>query len=97
MKKGTKVSWQLKDGTIGDGITIADEDDGKIQVAVHEVGGSEYEMHLVLWCNTTWLTPMVEAPPVEAAPETGAATDAASQAAPAAEDAPVEAADATAN
>jgi hypothetical protein len=70
VKKGTKVSWTTGNGTaggadllrtVGHGVTIADEDDGKILVAVHSMG----EMHHVIWCNVTWLT--AEAPPTAAA------------------------------
>jgi hypothetical protein len=58
MKKGTKVSWVLGNGanqssTIGHGVTISDEEDGHVQVAVLTMG----EMHHVIWCTVTWLTP----------------------------------------
>lgn len=61
MPKGTKVSWTTGNGidrgvplatTTGYGITIADEDDGHVLVAVHSMG----EMHHVIWCNVTWLS-----------------------------------------
>jgi len=64
MKKGTKVGWTTKNGvgldgnplppTPGWGTTISDSEDGKIQVAVESMG----EMHHVIWCNVTWLTPL---------------------------------------
>lgn len=63
MKKGTKVTWTTGNGvglggaplplTHGRGVTISDEDGGKILVAVESMG----EMHHVIWCNVTWLTP----------------------------------------
>lgn len=61
MKKGTQVWWSTGNGsnagsilppTIGHGVTIADEDNGHILVAVHSMG----EMHHVIWCNVTWLS-----------------------------------------
>jgi hypothetical protein len=64
MVKGTKVAWTTSNGTnlgvdlpptMGHGVTIADEDNGHILVAVH----SEGEAHHVIWCNVTWLTPEV--------------------------------------
>lgn len=58
MKKGTNVTWVLKNGLKGTGITIADEDGGRILVAVdpapHAADGGE--MHFVIWCTVTWLT-----------------------------------------
>lgn len=55
MKKGTKVDWTLTTGQTGSGITITDEEDGHIQVAVHEEGSVQLEMHHVIFCATTWL------------------------------------------
>lgn len=57
MKKKTKVSWLTSNGvgqepTKGHGITISDEEDGHIQVAVFSDG----EKHHVIWCTVTWLT-----------------------------------------
>jgi hypothetical protein len=57
MLKGTKVMWTTSNGpgltdTVGHGVTIADEDGGKILVAVQSMG----QMHHVIWCNVTWLT-----------------------------------------
>jgi hypothetical protein len=54
MKKSTKVSWTTKDGNQGFGVTITDEEDGHIQVAVMSDG----EKHHVIWCAVTWLTPL---------------------------------------
>jgi hypothetical protein len=61
MKKGTKVSWALKDNAgTGTGTVISDEVDGHVQVAVDtQTGGGTtvtYEMHYVIWCTVTWLT-----------------------------------------
>lgn len=57
MKKGTKVRWSTGNGvgvepTTGHGVTIADEDDGHVLVAVLSDG----EKHHVIWCTVTWLT-----------------------------------------
>ena len=52
MKKSTKVTWQTKDGNTGFGITISDEEDGHILVAILTDG----EKHHVIWCTVTWLT-----------------------------------------
>lgn len=38
--------------TTGHGVTISDEEDGTILVAVHSMG----EMHHVIHCAVTWLT-----------------------------------------
>lgn len=55
MKKNTSVKWTTKDGNQGFGITITDADEtGHIQVAVFSDG----EKHHVIWCATTWLTPI---------------------------------------
>lgn len=53
MKKNTHVSWTTNLGIPGSGITISDEDDGHVLVAVL----SEGEVHHVIWCTVTWLTP----------------------------------------
>lgn len=59
MKKGTKVSWLAEGATVrGHGVTIADEEDGRILVAVD---GGVFEnipvaYHMVIICTVTWLT-----------------------------------------
>lgn len=57
--KGTKVKWKLKDGGGGSGTCVADEDGGKVLVAVETRHGNGTEcldeMHFVIYCNTTWL------------------------------------------
>jgi hypothetical protein len=58
MLKDVKVSWKLKNGTPGWGMTASDEVDGKIQVAVHSSNNVLQEMHYVILCTTTWLTPV---------------------------------------
>lgn len=63
MKKNTKVNWILKNGDVGNGTVIADEDNtGHVPVAVHGDG----EVHQLIWCAVTWLK-AVEEP----APKTG--------------------------
>lgn len=57
MKKGVRVRWSTSNGdgidpTTGHGVTIADEEDGHILVAVLSDG----EKHHVIWCTVTWLT-----------------------------------------
>lgn len=57
MKKGTKVSWTTSNGagfepTTGHGLTVTEEEDGHVFVAVLSDG----EKHHVIWCATTWLT-----------------------------------------
>lgn len=57
MKSGTKVRWSTDNGagvepSIGHGVTIADEVDGHVLVAVLSDG----EKHHVIWCTVTWLT-----------------------------------------
>lgn len=54
MKKNARVSWTTKDGNQGFGVTVADEDNGHILVAVMSDG----EKHHVIWCTVTWLTEM---------------------------------------
>jgi hypothetical protein len=66
MKKGTRVSWMVTGPTglddmgseQGHGITISDEEDGHILVAVDSdvlpVIPSPY--HMVIYCAVTWLT-----------------------------------------
>jgi len=59
MKKGTKVSWLAKGATVrGHGVTITDEEDGHVLVAVD---GGVFEnipadYHVVIRCTVTWLT-----------------------------------------
>jgi hypothetical protein len=59
MKKGTKVSWLAEGAEIrGHGVTISDEQDGRVLVAVDN-GVFEYipiAYHMVIWCTVTWLT-----------------------------------------
>lgn len=55
MKKGTKVTWTLKDGSKGLGVTISDEADGHVMVAV-DFPMSFPDMRSVIYCATTWLT-----------------------------------------
>lgn len=61
MKKGTKVSWQVKSGDrTGTGTVIADEDEsGHVQIAVESItsNGSTttYEEKYVIYCAATWL------------------------------------------
>ena len=57
MKKGTKVSWTTGNGngfdrTTGHGVTLSDEEDGHVLVAVLSDG----EKHHVIYCTVTWLT-----------------------------------------
>jgi len=61
MKKGTRVSWTLKNNQgQGTGTVITDEEDGCVQVKVETLnaGGqtTTYEMHYVISCTVTWLT-----------------------------------------
>jgi hypothetical protein len=59
MKKGSIVSWLASGATVrGRGITITDEEDGAILVAVD---GGTFEnipsaYHVVIRCTVTWLT-----------------------------------------
>lgn len=64
MKKNTPVSWQLPKGLgpvggtppRGQGITITDEDDGHILVAVNSFAGEANPgYHTVIHCAVTWL------------------------------------------
>jgi hypothetical protein len=52
MKKNRKVSWTTRDGNQGFGVTVSDEEEGHILVAVLSDG----EKHHVIWCTVTWLT-----------------------------------------
>jgi len=59
MKKGIKVSWLAEGATVrGTGVTISDEVDGSILVAVDkgvfEAIPTAY--HMVIHCTVTWLT-----------------------------------------
>lgn len=58
MKKGTKVSWLVKDaGSRGYGQTITDEQDGMVLVEVNTLCGEPYPgYHRVINCSVTWLT-----------------------------------------
>jgi hypothetical protein len=67
MKKGTKVSWQVK-GALGrgNGVVISDEEDGGVLVAVNSMTGEPNPgYHRVIHCTVTWLT--VEEPAAKAA------------------------------
>jgi hypothetical protein len=59
MKKGTKVSWLAQGAMVrGTGVTISDEENGHILVAV-DGGGFQYiprAYHMVIYCTVTWLT-----------------------------------------
>lgn len=57
MKRGTQVSWMFDGGLgHGHGVTIADEDDGHIMVAVAEPLADCRNAYPVIWCAVTWLT-----------------------------------------
>lgn len=59
MKKGTRVSWLAEMAKVrGHGVTISDEENGFILVAVD---GGVFEnipaaYHMVIRCTVTWLT-----------------------------------------
>lgn len=53
MKKGTKVKWVTASGIHGTGVTIDNETNGHVPVAVDAPVGEE---HRVIWCTITWLT-----------------------------------------
>lgn len=59
MQKNTQVRWVLKTGHTGTGITISDEEDGHIQVAVVSRDGVAPEVHHVIWCAVTWLKTVI--------------------------------------
>ncbi len=52
MTRNRKVSWTTADKNQGFGVTIMDEVDGHVLVAVMTDG----EKHHVIWCTVTWLT-----------------------------------------
>lgn len=59
MKKGTRVSWLAEGQRVrGHGVTIADEEDGRILVAVDGgvFAGIPAAYHVVIHCTVTWLT-----------------------------------------
>ena len=58
MKKGTKVSWQVKGAPMrGSGLVISDEEDGMVLVRVDTLDGSPNPgYHIVISCTVTWLT-----------------------------------------
>lgn len=69
MKKGIRVNWTLKSGMAGgQGVLITDPIDGEVQVKVesqweiHQMSGqrtvTQNEMHYVISCAATWLTPV---------------------------------------
>jgi hypothetical protein len=67
MKKGINVSWKLEGFEArGSGVTLSDEENGYVLVAVNNFGyGSEVpalKYHPVIWCAVTWLMVEVEAP-----------------------------------
>lgn len=65
MKKQTFVTWTTKDGKRGFGQVITDEENGRVQVAVHSwdskntppipLPEQELEVHPVIYCTVTWL------------------------------------------
>jgi hypothetical protein len=59
VKKGTKVSWLAEGATVrGHGVTISDEENGHVLVAVDGGVLSEIPIayHMVIYCTVTWLT-----------------------------------------
>lgn len=59
MKKGTKVSWLAEGATVrGTGVTISDEDNGCVLVAVDKgvFEAIPLAYHMVIHCTVTWLT-----------------------------------------
>ena len=60
MKKGTNVSWLLSGQTgRGHGVTIADEENGHVLVAVDYMTSDDIVplgYHPVIYCTVTWLT-----------------------------------------
>jgi hypothetical protein len=59
MKKGTKVSWLAEGERVrGHGVTISDEEDGHVLVAVDGgvLAGIPKAYHIVIYCTVTWLT-----------------------------------------
>ena len=52
MRKGTAVTWITSSDVHGSGITITDEADGHVQVAVDAPAGQE---HRLIYCAVTWL------------------------------------------
>jgi len=67
VKRGARVGWTLKDGTPGKGTVISDEADGHVLVAVDPKPDAPSaftrEVHPVIYCTVTWLTPMDASPP----------------------------------
>jgi hypothetical protein len=56
MKKGTRVKWvTAQHRQAGQGVTISDEDDGHVLVAILVQEGVPMEIHFVIWCAVTWL------------------------------------------
>lgn len=57
---GNRVSWTLKDGSVGKGTIAFDEADGRVLVAVDPKPDApsafSREVHPVIWCTATWLT-----------------------------------------
>lgn len=78
MKKGKKVTWKIDAGTyspVGNGVTLSDEEDGHVIVAVNVLGSEQAPLgyHPVIYCAVTWLTVVPEPAPVPAtAPEPAA-------------------------
>jgi len=58
MTKGTTVTWQIdKAPCRGRGITISDEENGNILVAVDTLRGEPFPgYHQVIFCSVTWLS-----------------------------------------
>lgn len=65
MNVGTRVTWTLKDGTVGHGEVVAPVPGGRVLVAVdplqpdptRKLAQSSLEFHPVICCTVTWLTP----------------------------------------
>ena len=59
MKKGIRVSWLAEGATVrGTGVTISDEENGTVQVAVDKgvFEAIPLAYHMVIHCTVTWLT-----------------------------------------
>lgn len=63
MKKGTKVIWLAEGASVrGSGVTISDEEDGKVLVAVDKgvFENIPLDYHMVIHCTVTWLTVVID-------------------------------------
>lgn len=68
MSKFTYVTWKTKDGKRGYGQVISDESESRVQVAVYSWDSQnpngipnndqELEVHPIIYCTVTWLTPI---------------------------------------